>query len=157
MKFYLSIFLMVFCFESYSQFRSNTAVNWMVIDTSNSNLPSNYITDITINIEDVEDRKRYEVKMFECYPKTISPIQMDYASKDIMKLQVVMQYKYWISSPVQVNQSSLANQSQSLINPSTQGKDYSIPESYYNDFSNFQTKYNETGYDTLIDRVIRSA
>ncbi len=47
MKFYLSIFLMVFCFESYSQFRSNTAVNWMVIDTSNSNLPSNYITDIT--------------------------------------------------------------------------------------------------------------
>jgi ligand-binding sensor domain-containing protein len=47
MKFYLSIFLMVFCFESYSQLQSNTAVNWMVIDTSNSNLPSNYITDIT--------------------------------------------------------------------------------------------------------------
>ena len=125
--------------------------------TRTFNYYKNYITDITINIEDVEDRKRYEVKMFECYPKTISPIQMDYASKDIMKLQVVMQYKYWISSPVQVNQSSLANQSQSLINPSNQGKDYSIPESYYNDFSNFQTKYNETGYDTLIDRVIRSS
>lgn len=125
--------------------------------TRTFNYYKNYITDMTINIEDVEDRKRYEVKLFECYPKTISPIQMDYAAKDVMKLQVTMQYKYWRSSPVQVAQSNFTNEAQQVENPATADRDYTVPESYYNDFSNFQTQYNEVGYDALIDRVIRSA
>jgi hypothetical protein len=36
--------------------------------------------------------------MFECYPKSIGAIQMDYSSKEIMKLNVVMQYRNWSSS-----------------------------------------------------------
>jgi hypothetical protein len=135
--------------------------DWMNLiqnpNTRTFNYYKNYITDMTINIEDVEDRKRYEVKMYECYPKTISPIQMDYAAKDVMKLQVTMQYKYWRSSPVQVAQSNFNSQPQPVANPSTDGWDYTVPESYYNDFSNFQTQYNENGYDALIDRIIRSA
>ena len=124
--------------------------------TRNFNYYRNYITDMTINIEDVEDRKRYEVKLFECYPKTISPIQMDYAAKDVMKIQVTMQYKYWLSSRVEVS-GNYQDGEDPVVNPSTDGWDYTVPESYYNDFSNFQTKFNENGYDALIDRVIRSA
>ena len=37
--------------------------------------------------------------LFECYPKTISSIQMDYAAKDVMKISIGMQYKNWIASP----------------------------------------------------------
>ena len=33
--------------------------------------------------------------MIECYPKAVSAIQMDYGSKDLMKIQVTMQYKNW--------------------------------------------------------------
>jgi len=124
--------------------------DWMNLiqnpNTRTFNYYKNYITDMTINIEDVEDRKRYEVKLYECYPKTISPIQMDYAAKDVMKLQVTMQYKYWRSSQVQVAQSNFTNEPQQVENPSVAGRDYTVPESYYNDFSNFQTQYNETGY-----------
>lgn len=124
--------------------------------TRTFNYYNNYTTDIMINIEDVEDRKRYEVKMFECYPKTISPIQMDYASKDVMKLQVTMQYKYWWSLPTKVTE-SYQDDVKTIVNPSTDGWDYAVPESYYNDFNNFQTKFNENGYDALIDKIIRNA
>ena len=74
--------------------------------TRTFNYYKNYTTSMSINIEDVEDRKRYEVKLFECYPKTISAIQMDYASKDIMKLQVTMQYKYWKTENFEVSDPS---------------------------------------------------
>lgn len=55
----------------------------------------NYISDMTITVEDLEDNTRYSVVAYECYPKTVSPIQMDYSNKDVMKMQVTMQYKYW--------------------------------------------------------------
>ena len=55
----------------------------------------NYISDIVINVEDIQENSRYSIKLFECYPKSISAISMDYASLDVMKLQVEMNYKYW--------------------------------------------------------------
>lgn len=116
--------------------------------TRTFNYYKNYITDMIINIEDVEDKKRYEVKLFECYPKSIAPIQMDYTNKDVMKLQVTLQYKYWRSSTVQV--------AQQVGNPSIEGRNFEVPEAYYNDFTNFQTQYNETGYDSLVDRTVQS-
>lgn len=127
--------------------------------TRTFNYYKNYTTNMTINIEDVEDRKRYTVALYECYPKTISPLQMDYSSKDVMKFQVTMQYKYWLSSSREVtsNYRETIAPKGSDINPSVQGWNYMVPESYYNDFDNFQTQYNEQGYDALIDRIIRSA
>lgn len=59
-----------------------------------------YTTDMTIKVQDTENITRYEVKLFECYPKSVGTIQLDYAAKDIMKLPVNMQYKYWISGQV---------------------------------------------------------
>lgn len=57
-----------------------------------------YITDITIKVLDVNDKERYEVKLFECYPLSINQIDMDYGSKDVMRLTVNMNYRYWTSS-----------------------------------------------------------
>lgn len=56
-----------------------------------------YTTLMTIKVEDTNDEARYTTKVYEVYPKTITPIQLDYASREVMKLQVSLQYKYWTS------------------------------------------------------------
>ena len=59
----------------------------------------NYTTDMTVDVQDTSDLTRYRLKLFECYPKTMGSVQLDYASKDVMKLSVTMQYKYWRATP----------------------------------------------------------
>ena len=56
---------------------------------------NSYTADLQIDIEDLENKTKYSVVLYECYPKTMGAIQMDYASKDIMKLPVTLLYKYW--------------------------------------------------------------
>jgi hypothetical protein len=69
-------------------------------DTRTFSYYNNYISDMTIEVQDVSDKTRYRLKMYECYPKNIGSIQLDAANKDVMKLQVTMQYKYWEAYPV---------------------------------------------------------
>lgn len=59
---------------------------------------NDYITDMTIYVLDKSDKSQYSVKLYECYPKSIGSIQLDYAAKDVMKLQVSINYRYWTSS-----------------------------------------------------------
>ena len=63
--------------------------------TRNFNYYNDYVTDIVIEVQDLKDRSRYGVKLFEAYPKSIGAIQLDYAGKDIMKLSVNFAYKYY--------------------------------------------------------------
>jgi hypothetical protein len=65
--------------------------------TRQFNYYNEYITDMEIFVHDKDDEEIYRVKLFECYPKSISPIQMDYSSKDVMKLQVSINYRYWLA------------------------------------------------------------
>ena len=67
------------------------------------NYYNNYTTDMTIDVQDTSDLTRYRLKMFECYPKTLGSVQLDYASKDVMKLSITMQYKYWRATPTSQN------------------------------------------------------
>lgn len=57
-----------------------------------------YITDMTIYVLDKSEKTQYSVKLYECYPKSVGAIQLDYAAKDVMKLQVSINYRYWTSS-----------------------------------------------------------
>jgi hypothetical protein len=68
--------------------------------TRTYNYYNNYISNMVINVQDLNDRTRYEMTLWECYPKGIGNIQLDYASKDVMKLTVNMQYKYWTATPI---------------------------------------------------------
>ena len=76
--------------------------SWLaaVIDpgTRQINYYRDYITDMTISVYDVSDKSRYEVTAYQCYPKSVSAIQMDYAGKDVMKISVNMIFKYWESN-----------------------------------------------------------
>jgi len=67
-------------------------------ETRSFNYYDEYVTDISIEIHDLQDKKTYWVKLHECYPKSIGAVQLDYASKDIMKLSVSMAYKWFETS-----------------------------------------------------------
>lgn len=66
-------------------------------ETRTFNYYDQYTTEMSIDVQDIQDNSRYRVTLYECYPKTIAPIQLDYASKDVMKMAVTLQYKYWTS------------------------------------------------------------
>lgn len=63
--------------------------------TRNFNYYDNYTSDITIEVQDLQNNTRYNMKLFEAFPKSIGAVQMDYNSKDIMKLSVNFAYKYY--------------------------------------------------------------
>lgn len=61
----------------------------------NFNYYENYTSDIILEVQDLHNNTRYNMKLFEAFPKSIGAIQMDYNSKDIMKLSVNFAYKYY--------------------------------------------------------------
>lgn len=58
----------------------------------------NYIRDVQIAVKTVDDRTSYTIDLKEAYPKAIQTIQMSAESREVMKLQVQLEYKYWTSS-----------------------------------------------------------
>lgn len=76
--------------------------DWMKLiinpTTRSAGYYDNYITDMTITVQDIGDTNTYMVKLFDAYPKSIAPIQLDYGAKDVAKLSVTFNYKYHIST-----------------------------------------------------------
>ncbi|CAB5221624.1 tail tube protein [uncultured Caudovirales phage] len=95
--------------------------------TRKFNYYDSYTTDLTIDVQDLNDKTRYTLNMFECYPKSINSVQLDYAAKDIMKISVTMQYKYWTSTTKTVLETNKV-------------VDAAILNQYYDDFYKFQTR-----------------
>lgn len=61
------------------------------------NYYSNYIVNTEINVHriDSDEDIAHKVTLFESYPKTLSAVQLDYGSKDVMKYSVTMNYKWY--------------------------------------------------------------
>lgn len=91
-----------------------------------------YTTNMSIEVLDLQDKTRYEVALYECYPKNIGSIQMDNSSKDVMKIQVTMQYKYWKST---------------TLEPLPDGQ--KIPKTFMEKFTK-----NFTGFQQEVNKVI---
>ena len=66
--------------------------------TRKFNYYKEYIANIEISVYDIGNNQRYSVKLIECFPKSINPIQMDQSSKEVMRLQVSMNFRRWDSS-----------------------------------------------------------
>ena len=97
---------------------------------------NDYITDINLTVFDVNDNSRYQVNLYQCYPKSIGAIQMDYANKDVMKMTVTMIVKYWESS------ASQGSPITSGLDPaflSNLGSTTAIPSTYFTNFNSYQT------------------
>ena len=122
--------------------------------TRTFNYYKDYTTDITIQVFDIADKSRYEVMLYQCYPKTINPITLDYADKEVMKMTVSMNYKYWISSSVTMSQNKSATSNNINNNSLTNGlfgDALNIPSTYFTNFDSFQTGFNsfEQGRSSL--------
>jgi hypothetical protein len=115
--------------------------------TRTFNYYKDYTTDITIEVFDIANKVRYGVTLFQCYPKTLNPVQMDYAGKDVMKLSVSMNYKYWQSFAATSSGKSSASPSNAtfgsgLLNGGLLGDSLRVPDTYFTNFDTFQTGFN---------------
>ena len=136
---------------------------WMLLgisnpDTRHFNYYNDYISDkITINMITNDEREVFKVDLFECYPKQMQAVSLDYASREIIKIQVSMNYKYWRSSLLSTSTSASSIQSRNPFN--ILGNDLEslkgtvtgflsdkinsiieIPNDYFNDFGSFQDR-----------------
>lgn len=122
--------------------------------TRNFQYYDQYVSEIKIDVEDTKDRKRYEVEMHECYPKSVGQIQVGYEQKEIMKLTVSMNYKYWKSksflAPKETKESPW---SRFLQMPTINGRELTsqpsipeVPEQYNSNFSGFQQTFNQSSF-----------
>ena len=119
------------------------------------NYYKDYTTDINIEVYDIANKSKYAVTLFQAYPKTLNAVQMDYGNKEVMKLSVSMNYKYWQSSALTSSStgSSLSNATQgsSFLNSGFLGNALKIPSTYFTNFNVFQTGFNsfEQGRSSL--------
>lgn len=64
---------------------------------------NDYIRDIEIYVIAVDEQIPYKITLFEAYPKTIGSINLSSESKEIMKLPITFQYKYWKAESTQLS------------------------------------------------------
>jgi len=104
--------------------------------------------EMQILVQDTLDKNRLQVSLYECYPKSVSAIQMDYAGKDVMKLSVQMIYKYW--EEVTIEAGGVADQTGNNLLNGNQTRSLSmmagdvnqlaqIPQEYFSNFNSFQS------------------
>lgn len=92
MSFYVdSDFRVKYFFDQWIQSISNP-------ETRHWEYYTNYISEsITIDMLNNAGDNTYSVTLWECYPKSIQSVSLDYGSKEILKCTVSMNYKYWRS------------------------------------------------------------
>jgi hypothetical protein len=64
------------------------------------NYYNDYTQDVTVYVYNKEEDAAFAIKLFQAYPKVVAPINLDNNSKDIAKLTVTLQYKYWRREPL---------------------------------------------------------
>ena len=86
---------------------------------------ASYIKDVKIYIQTPNDSATQVITLYEAYPKTLQSIQMDAGGKDLMKMNVTLQYKYWTSESTTItpdsNNLSIESGSPSKISSSETG------------------------------------
>lgn len=118
--------------------------------TRDFNYASEYTTDsIDIIVYDSLEKSRYVCTLHKAFPKSVAPVQLDYSSKEVMKLQVTLSYQYATFQHKQVGPGSAGIENQ-MVTPQVMSQfDYGydmpivIPSEYVTDFNNYQTKYNQ--------------
>ncbi len=91
---------------------------------------SNYVTPMTVRIQDLEDKTTYLVQLYEAYPKSIGTISLDAGqNNDTMRLDVTFNYKYWVATPISTDPYTGLEKTAGGLNR------------YLNDFTGFQQRY----------------
>jgi hypothetical protein len=119
-------------------------------NTRDFKYPTTYLAPkIDITVQDSEDTSRYMCTLYNAFPKSISAVQLDYAGKEVMKLQVSMTYQY-AENKVLGNYTQVADVNLGQITPALPSFDYgynsfsAIPDNYFNNFTGFQDQMDFT-------------
>jgi len=73
------------------------------LQSQNYNFYDNYISDVNIfqlgqfASKNERDDVTYAVKLFECFPKTIGPVQYSYENNAVQTFEVTFTFRYWIN------------------------------------------------------------
>lgn len=62
------------------------------------NYPKDYRSDMFVHVYKVNNQSVYSVKLFDCFPKTVGAVQLDYGAREVMKLTVTFSYRYYETS-----------------------------------------------------------
>ncbi len=156
---------------------------WMalIIDPVNRTVGyyKDYTRDIAIYVKTVENSSPYKIMLYEAYPKNISSVTLDTNGREVMKMTVTMQYKYWYSYAMDAratgtpgntvgSQSTANSRSVASVVAGFMGEDQpqvttgaSIPDEvyydgqFYSDFygGDFDAPYAEVPESRMIDDV----
>lgn len=59
---------------------------------------NNYVRNVDIYVKNVDGTTPYKITLHEAYPKAINSVQLDTNGREVMKMTLTMQYKYWTST-----------------------------------------------------------
>ena len=125
----------------------------LIQDTTNRTYswPSTYLTDtIDIFVYDTENNQRYKCTLHQVFPKAVSPIQLDYNNKEVMRLQVQFSYQYCTTDQIGIDTKSdtiLPEDKQGSLDRNLMNYGYdlakaNIPSNYFGSFDSFQSMVN---------------
>lgn len=121
--------------------------DWMLTvqgSDRNYNYPIDYMADeINIFVYDTTNKETYKVSLKKAYPKTVGAIQLDYSAREVMKLNVSIQYEYFeITATTPTLISSIGNAG--IIEDTIFSGLGSA--SYFNNFLDYQQTLNTYNY-----------
>lgn len=110
-------------------------------DTRKWNYYNDFICgQMQIYVTDRKDNSKYVVTLYEAYPKSVNSVSMGYDSKDVMRADVTLAFKYWDSKQLGVGKDN--NTSETFKELDRQFKE-EYRNDYYNNFYDTQEKFRK--------------
>jgi len=87
-------------------------------DTWNLGYYNDYVGAVEIYLLDKQDQRRYGLKLWEAYPKTINATTLDMgANNEIIKVEISFSFRYWTSLDIKQQPPSLTDRiTQTVVN-----------------------------------------
>ena len=87
-------------------------------DTWNLGYYNDYVGAVEIYLLDKQDQRRYGLKLWEAYPKTINATTLDMgANNEIIKVEIGFSFRYWTSLDIKQQPPSLTDRiTQTVVN-----------------------------------------
>lgn len=96
-------------------------------DTWNISYYNDYVAEIEIYLLDKQDQRRYGLKLWEAFPKTIGPTSLNSGTNnEIIKIDIGFSFRYWTALDTSQEQSS--NLTQTVMTTATLTKPGNIPK-----------------------------
>ena len=91
---------------------------------------NDYVGELEIYLLDKNDQRRYGLKIWEAFPKTINPIALSYGtSGEIIKTEVLFSWRYWTNIDINQQGPSLADRiGQTVVNTIERNITRNIPK-----------------------------